>query len=525
MKKRLLISFFAVLLVFASCLKAPQKASWDVSILAPLFKTTLGIGSFLADSLTTSDTSNQVHVVYNKVLYEYSPTSILEVPDTITNQVYQTPLNMTLQPGQLFLNKTEQKQYKFGDARLSIVRVKNGFLKFQVTNPVHEAILMTYSIPLATKNGVSFEFTELIPAATTVPFVFSKKIDISGFTIDMRGANGLGANLIGTNLKARLNPNGVTTTITPLDVFVTNVKFDSFELDYARGYFSQVDINLEDTSHMDVFSIIKSGSFNLEKLNINLAIVNGFGIDAQMVIDEMSSINSLTNQSILLHSAILGRNINVTRASETGISAMPVTSTIYPISFENSNIKQMFESMPNKLTFKIHGQTNPMGNISGGNDFYYNGYNLKLLLNLDIPLSLKANALTLVDTVNFNFKSSSDKNKITKGTFRLIADNGFPFDAKVQLYMIGANNTVVDSLLFNNLVSEAPIGSNNIVSAVRRTVIDVPLPAAKLDKLYNTQKVAVKVIFQTNNSQYLKIYDFYKIDLKLTGDFDFLVQQ
>jgi len=525
MIKKLLIPLFFVLLVFASCLKAPLKPSWDVSILAPLFKTTLGIDSFLPDSLLSNDTNNQIHIVYNKVLYSYSPDSILEVPDTITSQVYQSPFNLTLQPGQLFLNKSEQKAYKFGDAKLTTIKIKNGFLKFQVSNSVKEAILMTYSIPLAKKDGASFEFTELIPAATNVPYVLTKKIDISGFTLDMRGANGLGANLIGTNLKARLNPNGVATQVTPQNVFVTNVNFDEFVIDYAKGYFSQVDINLDDNSGVGVFSIFKSGSVNIENLSIALDIVNGFGVDAQMVIDEIASINSGTGQSVLLHSSILGQSINVMRASETGNPSDPVLPTVYPINFDNANIKQMFNNMPNKISFKIKGQTNPMGNISGGNDFYYYGHGMKLLLNLDIPLSLKANALTLIDTVKFNFNNSSDKNTITRGTFNIIADNGFPFDARLQLYMIDNNNAVVDSLLFNNLVLAAPLGGNNIVSAARRTVMNAPLPASKLNKLYDTKKMAVKVIFQTNNSQYLKLYDFYKIDLKLTGDFDFSVQQ
>ena len=311
MKNKLFILSFTVLIVLASCLKAPQKASWDVSILAPLFKTTLDIGSFLPDSLSTVDTNNQVHIVYNKVLYEYSPDDILKAPDTITNQTYQSPFVLNLQPGQLFLNKSEQKQYKFGDAKLSILKVKSGFLNFKITNPLHEAILMTYTIPLAKKNDASFEFTELVPAATTVPYVFSKKIEISGYTIDMRGANGLGANLIGTILKARLNPDGVATSINTQDVFITNVKFEDFVLDYAKGYFSQVDINLDDNSNMDVFSIVKSGSFNLESLKINLAIVNGFGVDAQMIIDEMTSTNTISGQSILLHSPILGQNITI----------------------------------------------------------------------------------------------------------------------------------------------------------------------------------------------------------------------
>ena len=525
MKKKLLFPLLVFLLTLVSCLKEPQKPSWDVSILTPLFKTSLGIDSFLADSLFSSDSSNQVHLVYNKVLYEYSPNSILQVPDTITSQVYQSPLNLTLQPNQMFINKSEQKSYKFGEAQLSFIRIKSGFINFQVSNSVGEAILMTYSIPLAKKDGVSFQFTELIPAATNAPYVFFKKIDISGYTIDMRGLNGLGANLIGTILNARLNPDGVATQITPQKIFTVDIKFESFVLDYAKGYFSQTTINMDDISKLDIFSIIKAGSFNLETISIGLDIVNGFGLDAQMVIDEMAALNTTTGNSILLNSPILGHSINVMRAVETGNPAAPVLPTVYTINFDNTNILEMFENMPDQITFKINGQTNPMGNISGGNDFYYKGNGLKLVLNLDIPLSIKANALTLIDTVKFNLEKGSGNNTITKGTFHLIADNGFPFDALLQLFMIDSNNTAIDSLLFNNTILAGSLGSNNIVNVVNRTVLDAPLPASKLDKLYNTKKMALKVMFQTNNSHYLKLYDFYRIDLKLTGDFDFFVQQ
>ncbi len=525
MIKKTFLLFFFFLLLFSSCLKEPQKPSWDLNILAPLFKTTLGIDSFLADSLLESDTNKVIHLVYDEILFEYSPDSILEVPDTITSQMYQSPFNVALQPGQLFLNKPEEKYYKFGDAKLSFITIQKGFVSFEVSNSLQEAILMTYSIPLAKKNGVSFEYTELIPAATNVPYIFSKNIDISGYTLDMRGANGSGANLIGTLLKARLNPDGSATQITPQDYFVVDIKFKEFVLDYAKGYFSQVDISLDDFSKMDVFNIIKSGNFDLESLNIALDIVNGFGVDAQLIINEMASINTLTGQSVLLHAAILGQYINIMRAAQTGNPSNPVLPTVYTINFDNTNIKELFENMPDRVSFKINGTTNPMGNISGGNDFYYSSYGLKLNLRLDIPLSLKANELTLIDTVKFNFENNSDKNKITKGSFKLIADNGFPFDALLQLFMLDTNNTIIDSMLFNNHILAAPLNNQNIVSQKKKTEMDVPLPAEKLDNLLLTKKMLIKVVFNTNNSNYLKLYDFYKIDLKLTGDFEFILQQ
>ena len=91
--------------------------------------------------------------------------------------------------------------------------------------------------------------------------------------------------------------------------------------------------------------------------------------------------------------------------------------------------------------------------------------------------------------------------------------------------MLDTNNTIIDSMLFNNHILAAPLNNQNIVSQKKKTEMDVPLPAEKLDNLLLTKKMLIKVVFNTNNSNYLKLYDFYKIDLKLTGDFEFILQQ
>ncbi|OQA00420.1 MAG: hypothetical protein BWY70_00708 [Bacteroidetes bacterium ADurb.Bin408] len=524
-KKGLPVIIILGVFCFYACLKEPKHPSWDTNILAPLFNTSLGVGDFLPDSLAALDSSGFIHVAYNEVLYEYTPGSILEIPDTITSQAYQAPFSVTLQPNQLFLNKNEERIYKFGEAKLSQIKIKKGYVNFQVTNTVNEAILMTYSIPMAKKDGVPFELTELVPAANGVPYTLTKKVDISGYVLDMRGTTGLGANIIGTNFKARLNPDGVPTPVTPQDSFVANIKFEEFTLSYARGYFGSVAINLDDTSNVDIFKIIKSGHFELESMQLALQIVNGFGIDAQMVIHQMGSLSSLTNNNLSLQAPMLGQTINVMRATETGNPSDPVIPTTYPLNLSNTNVKDIFESMPDKLTFKITGQANPLGNISGGNDFYYDGNGLKLMVNLDIPLALKAHELTLADTVGFNFKNEAEYNTITHGTFHLIADNGFPFDARLQLLMADSNNVILDSLLFNNLALAAPLNNAGMVVSKKRTLMDVPLPESKIDKLENTKKLVIKAVFNTQGNNYIKLYDTYRIDLKMTGDFNFLVKQ
>lgn len=525
MTNKTLVFLLFTLLLSASCLKEPQKPSWDIAVSAPLFRTSIGIDSFFADSLLSTDSTQLLHIVYNEALYQFSPESILEVPDTITSQTYQSPLSIILQPGQLFLNKNETKLYKFGDAKLSFITVKEGWLRFEVVNSVKESIVLTYTISSAKKNGVSFEFTEVVPAATTTPYVLNKLINISGYTLDMRGPNGTSANSITTNIKARLNPDGVATQISPQDNFVANIKFDAFSLHYARGYFGSVPIDLTDSSKMDVFNIVKAGNFDLESLQISLDIVNGFGVDAGMTLNNIKSVNTVSGQSVPLISSWIGTPINVTRATETGNSAAPVNAEVYKLNFSNDNVKAMFENLPDRITFDINGQVNPMGNISGGNDFYYDGNGMSLMLNLDIPLALKANALTLVDTVTFDFAYNENGSRITGGTFHLIADNGFPFDATVQLYMLNEACVITDSLMFGNTIQAAPLNTDMKVSAPLRTIVQVPVPPDKLEKLYATKKMALKVILQTSGNQHLKIYSHYKIDLSLTGDFDFYIQQ
>jgi len=55
--------------------------------------------------------------------------------------------------------------------------------------------------------------------------------------------------------------------------------------------------------------------------------------------------------------------------------------------------------------------------------------------------------------------------------------------------------------------------------------MDMPLPESKLDKLGNTKKMVIKAVFNTQGNNYIKLYDTYRIDLKMTGDFNFLVKQ
>jgi hypothetical protein len=105
-------------------------------------------------------------------------------------------------------------------------------------------------------------------------------------------------------------------------------------------------------------------------------------------------------------------------------------------------------------------------------------------------------------------------------------NNGFPFDAKLQLYLLNENNIVTDSLFgYANTIVEAPINSSLRVTGKKLTKITVPVSENKMHLLYDTKKVVMKVRFNTSaQPQYIKIYSEYSIDIKLVGDFNYTIK-
>jgi len=190
----------------------------------------------------------------------------------------------------------------------------------------------------------------------------------------------------------------------------------------------------------------------------------------------------------------------------------------------NSNIDELIEVLPDKLVYEGDLIINPLGNISGSNDFFYKAYPLKANLNIEMPLSLVANNLTLADTVDFNLDSENVED-IIEGSLLINADNGYPFDAVFKLELLDQNDQVSKEMtLINNTIAAAPVNSQLKVEAPRFSILTLPLSAADITTLTLAKKMKITVAFTTTEQpQHLKIYSDYKIDITIVGDFSYQV--
>ena len=478
-----------------------EKPSWDTEDLLPLINASLSINNLLPDSVLQANPDSSMKIVYQNDIFHFSMDTLFKIPDTSLIKAYTVPVPVTVQPGQPVVNNNlSETTYNLHQAQLRTIIIKSGFVNYNIRSSIHEVTNFVYGLPCATLNGVPFTINISVPAAVgNTPGVYNQTYDLSGYIIDLTGINKNKINTIYTSLTALVSPSGHAVLVNPTDSLVINNTFQKFIPYYAKGYFGEDTLKIGPSeTDFSMFKRIVDGTIQLEDVNFNLSIENPIGLDAQVFINNLNSINTRKGTNISLVNSVIGSPININRASESGGNVFP-TYANFPLNTGNSNIKPMIENLPDKFGYSMQMITNPLGNISGSNDFIYSDKLLKVIMNMEIPLSFVANNLTLVDTLALNIASNSGVQNIKSGTITLIADNGFPFNATLQIYLLNAHNVAIDSLFSNvNTIDAAPINSSLRATGKKTTKIIIPLSESKMNLLYNTKKAISKIKFNHN---------------------------
>ncbi len=269
-----------------SCRKNIGNANWDISLLTPLINTSMGVNNLLADSILQVNPDTSLKIVYNSTLYNFGVDSLVNFPDTISNHVFYPPFSYTVHPGWVLMNDTANNYLSPGHSgQLRKIIVKSGFVILTTKNPLSQKILCKYQIPCATKNGIPFDTTFLVPAAgINGPTLFQRKVNISGYTILLTGPNGNVCNTLTSITQAWLDPQGDTVTVTNSDSLRLLTTFQNLVINYAQGYFgNQSSVTGLQRSYFSLFKNITGGSLSLEEMHLLLTIRNGYGVDASFV--------------------------------------------------------------------------------------------------------------------------------------------------------------------------------------------------------------------------------------------------
>ncbi len=461
-------------------------------------------------------------------------------------------------PGQEVFKKIEGiKLSALSKMMLNEIKVKSGEVHVEVFSSIRDTIFFHYEIPSASSGGIPFQVDTFVPPALPNSTTsFSYTYPFKDYTLNLRGfgieddlgedINGNGfydpdtVNTFVQKLLGSIKAKNQMVTLTIGDTFYVNAGLRALVPAYGEGYIGNDTMQIGPSStSLSVFNKMVSGSVNFEDVKVDLEVTNGLGAKLDVDVDNITAVNTKQNNSLALSNVTISSPISIDKALKVPQGQLPVTPQKVVISLDkgNSNIDQFVEVFPDRIDYKMAVRLNSdivtpptyTDVLTSPPNFAYNSTGVDVSMNIEIPLSMIAQDLVLADTIDFSITKSDATQGYQNGTFTLLTNNGFPFSTEVSIYMLDANNNVVDSIFSHGNIPAANIyldGAEWKVSSKKSSEITFPVDVTKMEKLFNASKLLVIAKFNTAQpgSDYIKVYTDYSIDFKLAGDFGYQVR-
>ncbi|MCB0771135.1 MAG: hypothetical protein KDC00_12110, partial [Flavobacteriales bacterium] len=405
------------------------------------------ISDILPDSLQYVDGQGAVTLVYSEELFAVDIDTVLEVPDTLFIYPYAFPLpgndSFDLPAGFPVISENNLIRFDLQEIALRRLDLRSGVLDLRMKNMMTSRVLGSFTLPGTTfSDGTSTFEASVGPGTPAAPAFGMTQKDLSGSSFDLRGPNYNDVNTLTSSVSAMLDPDGTGATVTNRDSVIIEVEYAGLVPQYALGYFGQQQVDIGPESNpVDLFGSIISGTLDLDRVALQLRVENGVGVDMQVRIRELRSVNTRTGVTLDLQHAIMQGPINLNRALDVGNGFLPSVN-VSVLDNANSNIDAFIENLPDELQFAMDVDLNPLGDVSNGNDFLYYDSSLRAMLELEVPLDVIASDLVLENIVQAELPGSSDGREVQSGELKLFATNGFPFAATVQLDLIDPEGNV-----------------------------------------------------------------------------------
>ncbi|MBI2721077.1 MAG: hypothetical protein HYX39_02765 [Bacteroidetes bacterium] len=527
---RILIKTIVFLLVIAllSFCRKPTGAFWDVDVTLPLVNSELNIKNFLGDSVFKPDNTGLLNLAITRTLTAVKLDSLIKLPDTTIVNSFTIPavFPTTLTPGQtLTFFPPSELTFDIGNAvALKRVDVRAGQMRIRFTNDLAEPLQLIYKIVSATKNGQTLIVSETVPPK---PDSLIRYVDLAGYSLAMTGLNGNTYNTIVQTYTVIVDPAANPAVVTYGQGAHAKVSYSKIIPQYLEGYFGQQTITLPlDTTKLDILKNVQASNFLLSSASLNFRVINEFGAEFTSNLSNIKSINSQSANSVNLSTMQLS-NININRATKAGTSIYPSSKTI-SLTTTNSNITDFLSNLPNKLTYQGSVKVNPLGNLSGYNDFAYYNTGIKVVADINIPLKFTADYFKLASIAHINFSNVDQLNKINYGQLLINTSNGYPFQAKLQAYLLNDQGLVIDSLLTPgaNSIERGLIDAQNVVYQATRSQIRIPLTKQKIENLKKSTKVKLLSYFiMPPNPPEIKIFENYTLDVNILAEVNYRVER
>jgi hypothetical protein len=383
----------------------------------------------------------------------------------------------------------------------------------------------TVKLPGVSKDGVLFQENYQVAAGSASnPTFATATLDISGYEIDLTGANGSAYNLLQSQLIVSSDPAGPSITVTNTQQFNLEANFENIKVDYARGYFGNKVFEDVKDLNIDLLNSLAGGTIDIPSPTVQFEVTNGLKLAARILLNSVSNTNYSGN-TVALSGNQIGTPVYIDPATGSWNSLANSVETV-TFNASNSNVENYLENLGKKhskhsIDYRI--ELNPWGNSSGGWNEVFPNSRLTVKLKAQMPLSIGADALTLRDTFNFELDQKLDKTHIESGILVLNAENAFPFSSKIKLSFMDEFGVVLHSITGSEDIASSLYGTFYSQSGLwkNKSELEFLFTESLIKDLAKIRRVIVQTEFNTpdpatsiNQQQSIPVGAFLAVKLK-----------
>lgn len=422
-------------------------------------------------------------------------------------------------PSQDLANDTTITSIPTGNSELTSIKIKEGGIYLNAVSTIEDEIKLDYAVPNATLNGTSLLLNESIPPAPSGGNSTSQsQVDLSGYTVNLTGLpTDMGVyNSFYTTLRGRIDSTGNLVSLNLNDSVLLKTGITNLIASEGYGYLGNDTIEASESSKVDFFRIFNQGSFDLKDVQLGIGVENSIGAPLQVRLNNLRAQRS--TGTVALNWTSLGSNQTVPAATLVGNKPNPQRLDL-SINSSNSNLDKIFENQPELIETDFTAYINGNTTTPNYQQFIFADYGVNVYLNLLVPLDFSAKAILLSDTNEFDYADLDPKNQLQNGALKIIADNNFPLECRIELAMVAADGSELGRLVSTDIIEAASLDNNGVAIGSVKSIAEYPLNSEAIKQLKQTKRLAFLVYLDTPLSpQKVKLYSTNYMDITLSGD-------
>ena len=349
-------------------------------------------------------------------------------------------MDLNIPPVNYSFNMTDD----YPDVRIDQLLVKEGTVVLNISNTFSNAGHLVIKILHATKDGVPFSHI-------TGPFVTgssTETVDLTNVLLDLSSSSNILTIQVEGLLKKSDRP--VANDMIHASFSLQIPKIGRFEGYLGQPTFTPIEASVKVTVFNNAYTL---GDVYFVDPKASITLVNSIGIPARVTLTKLKATNTVSSVSQDITDK-LGENAVFSVPSPTITATKPVTKTVdYSNANTGNSLEALFNIKPDYVTYQIKTEINP---ATKGINFFTDTSSMYANLVVKLPLYGHFDHLTIQDTFDF---SLNKQNEIESSNFNTNIINGFPLQARMQLYFTDKSFHKIDSLTGNDciMIEEAPV--------------------------------------------------------------------